>query len=161
MEKEDGKCCDHKGMCCPITGCPIKHILFTTAVAFFVMFGFEWVFHGIYMMPDYEATASLWRSEAEMQELFHICLIRKALMALAIGGLFCWLGKGCGGIKCPVKGAKFGLLIGLMLGASMFGSYLWIPIPMDMAIKWLVGDMLMGVLVGGILAITCRMVCKG
>lgn len=162
-EHKDG-CCgtggEKKGMCCPITGCPVKHVLLAAVLVFAVMFGFEWLFHGVYMMPDYEATADLWRSEEEMMGMMHICIIRKALMALAIAGLFCWLGRDCGGIKCPVKGAKFGLLIGLLLGASMFGSYVWMPIPLDMAVKWLVGDVVMGVILGAALGLACGKMCK-
>jgi hypothetical protein len=158
---ENKECCNQsEGLCCPISGCPIKHVVILAVTAFAVMFGLEWLFHGIYMMPDYEATASLWRSEAEMQGLFGFCMIRKGLMALAIAGLFGWAGKSCGGITCPVKGAKFGLLIGLLLGANDFGTYIWMPIPMDMAIKWLIGNTLIGVVLGAVLAVVCGKVCK-
>lgn len=158
----ENKECSNKseGMCCPISGCPVKHVLIAAVVAFAAMFGLEYLFHGIYMMPDYEATASLWRPESEMQGLFHICLIRKGLMALAIAGLFCWAGKSCGGICCPVKGAKFGLLIGLLLGANDFGTYLWMPIPLDLAVKWLIGNTLIGVVTGALLGLVCGKLCK-
>lgn len=152
MENEE-KSCSTGGMCCPITGCPVKQVVISAVAVFAVIFGFNWLFHGIYMMPDYKATAALWRSEEEMQGMMHICLIQKGLMSLAIAGLFCWLGKNCGGIGCPVKGAKFGLLIGLLLGASMFGSYMWLPIPLEMAVKWLLGDVVMGVLIGAVLGL--------
>lgn len=159
---EDNKSCSTGGgMCCPISGCPIKHILILAVTAFVVMFGLEWLFHGIYMMPDYEATASLWRTEAEMQGLFHICLIRKGLMALAIAGLFGWASKACGGINCPIKGAKFGLLVGLLLGANDFGTYIWMDIPLELAIKWLVGNTLIGVVIGAVLGIVSgKLICK-
>ncbi len=41
--------------------------LIPLAVAFAVLFVFQWLFHGVYMMPAYEATASLWRSKEEME----------------------------------------------------------------------------------------------
>lgn len=149
--------CESKegGMCCPISGCPIKHVLAATVVAFVMMMGFDFLYHGQYMMSDYRATASLWRPEADMQKYFHICLISHGISALAFAGLFCWAGKSCGGICCPVKGAKFGLLAGLLVGACGLASYAWLPLEsMDIPLKWLTGDALKGVITGAVLALT-------
>lgn len=134
--------------------------LIPVAAVFATMFVFNWVFHGMYMMPDYQATASLWRPEAEMQNLMWVCIVSKLIMAFAITCLFCWVAQGCeSGGKCTKKGAKFGFKIGLLLGAQQFSSYIWLPIQMDMAVKWFVGDVIMGVLIGIVLAYVMRF-CK-
>lgn len=139
----------------------IKCLIPVVAV-FATIFGFQWLYHGVYMMPDYEATASLWRPKEEMEGMMWICILTKLIMAFAITCLFCWVAKGCeSGGRCPMKGARFGLKIGLILGAHDFASYMWLPIQMDMAVKWFVGDVIMGVLIGVVLAFVMGMCKKG
>lgn len=136
--------------------------LLPVGVAFAVLFGFQWLFHGVYMMPQYEATASLWRSKEEMEKMLWVCMGTKLVMAFAVTCLYCCMAKGaaCGG-KCPKTGAKFGLKIGLLLGAHDYASYAWLPIPREMAASWFAGDVLMGVLIGVALAFVCRLCNKG
>lgn len=140
-----------EGMCCPLTGCPVKKVIVAWLFVFATMFGYEWAFHGMYMMPDYLATAALWRDEAEMEAMFHICIIRKAVMAFVIAGLYCWLSRaehGC----CTKFGIKFGAMIGLLLGINSYSMYAYMPIPHEMAVKWLIGEVLMGVVIGVVLS---------
>lgn len=152
-----GEC---KGMVCPITGCPIKKVLMATIVTFLVTMAYDWVFHGIYMMPDYQATASMWRTEAEMQSLFNICILYHAVLAFGVAGLYCFVGKNasCGG-ACLKTGLRFGLLLGLIIGISHFASYIWMPIPMAMAVKWLAGSVVWGLIVGFVLSLLSKKCC--
>ncbi len=142
--------CKKKGLKC----------LIPFVAVFATIFIFDWLFHGIYMMPAYEATASLWRPQAEMQELMWVCWLSKAIMAGVITCLFCCMAKGaaCGG-KCNKTGAKFGLKIGLLLGAQQFASYIWLPIDMSMAINWFAGNVILGILIGVVLATLKRKFC--
>lgn len=136
--------------------------LVPVAAVFVTIFIFEWLFHGVYMMPAYQATAEHWRPESEMQGLMWVCILTKLIMAFAITCLYCWIAKGspCGG-KCTKTGAKFGFKIGMLLGAQQFASYIWLPIEMDMAVKWFAGNVIMGVLIGIVLALVSRMCKKG
>lgn len=154
----EGKTC---GMKCPLTGCPIAMVLAATIVAFVVTMGFDWVFHGIYMKEAYEATKDMWRPEEEMQNFFHICLIYHGVLAFGIAGLYCWISRflPCSG-KTPKAGLKFGFFVGLIIGISHFGSYIWMPIPMDMAINWLIGSIVWGMLLGFVLSQLGRLCCK-
>lgn len=129
---------------------------------FATIFIFEWLFHGVYMMPAYEATASQWRPMEEMQGMWWVCFGTKAIMAAVICCLFCWVAKGCESQgKCTKKGAKFGFKIGLLLGAQQFASYAWLPISLDMAVNWFIGNVIMGVLIGVVLAKVTSMCPKG
>lgn len=144
--------------------CPSKKgvkCLIPVAAVFVTIFAFQWLFHGVYMMPQYQATAGMWRPEGEMQQMMWVCIVSKLIMAFAITCLFCWIAQGCESQgKCPKKGAKFGFKIGLLLGAQQFASYAWLPIDMKMAVNWFIGDVLMGILIGVVLAFTCQMTCK-
>jgi hypothetical protein len=44
----------------------IKRLILAIIVAFVVLWATDFLIHGIWMMPDYRATQSLWRPEAEM-----------------------------------------------------------------------------------------------
>jgi len=153
----DNQSCSSNGNCNGKKG--IKCLIPVVAV-FAVIFVFQWLYHGTYMMPLYEATASMWRPEAEMQNMMWVCISTKLVMAMVISCLYCCMAKGaaCGG-KCPKTGAKFGLKIGLLLGAHDFASYMWLPVQMEIPLKWLVGDVIMGVLIGVVLALICQK-CK-
>ncbi len=119
------------------------------AGAFVAMFAFEWVFHGIIMMPSYASTAHLWRSQDEMKAMFTFCVMRKLLMAGVLAWIFSYVYEAKGtGIR-----TQFGMYIGLLMGLLEFGAYVYMPIPMGMAICWLAGYTLMGILVAWVVAI--------
>jgi len=140
--------------------CCVKGFILPVIAVFATIFGFEWAFHGIHMMPYYEATAELWRDQATMESLFHISLIRQAVTAVLLVLLYCWISKGCccGGGTIKV-GATFGLLIGLLLGIWDFGAYAWLPVPISIPLHWLGGSVIMGITVGVVLAFFKRC-CK-
>lgn len=154
---EDKKC----GMTCPLTGCPVSKVLINTIVAFVVTMGFDMFFHGTYLKDAYEATASMWRSDEEMKQFFDLCILYHAVLAFGIGGLYAWISKNasCGG-KCHKTGLKFGFFIGLILGVSHAASYIWMPIPQELALNWLGGTIVWGLLLGLALSLVCRVTCK-
>jgi len=145
-----------------MTECKVTKCIIPVIAVFLTIFGFEWLFHGMYMMPQYEATASQWRPMDQMQQFWWVCLSTKLVMAAVITCLYGWMAKGCAMQgKCTGKGVKFGLKIGVLLGAQQFASYVWLPIPMEMAVSWLVGNIIMGILIGIVLSIVFRMCNKG
>ncbi len=147
-------------MTCPITGCSLKKILIGTVVVAVVTFLFDWIFHGMLLKADYEATAALWRPQAEMQGMMSFCIIYHLVLAFGVSALYCYFAKGreCKG-ACPNTGTKFGLLLGLILGITNFAAYIWMPMPLELAIKWLAGSIVWGVIVGYVLSMLCSK-CK-
>jgi hypothetical protein len=126
-------------------------------VAFVALFGFDWIFHGTIMMDSYKATAAMWRPEVEMQSYVWVCIVRQIVTAIIFACLFCTCLKTCGGC-CPVmKGMKLGLKLGLLLGIAAFGTYAWMPIPMEMALAWLAGETIKGVFVGAVLGVCYKL----
>jgi hypothetical protein len=149
---DNKQCCStDKGSCSTEKkGCCMMKCLSAVVIAFIALFAFDWVFHGQLMMDQYKATASMWRPEAEMQDYMWVCIVTKIVMAGVFACLFCKCCAMCDG--CPVaKGMKLGLKLGLLLGACAFSTYAWMPIPMEMAIYWFVGDVAKGIFVGAVL----------
>lgn len=149
-----------QGLTCPITGCPVKHILIATVAVFAVTFAFDWLYHGVYLKDMYEATAAIWRPKAEMDAMMGVCLVYHAVLAFGVSALYCMMAKNCAcGGGCPKTGMRFGLLLGLVIGIVHFSSYIWLPISMDLALRWLGGAVVWGVLTGYVLSLVKSKCC--
>lgn len=126
--------------------CDTKKWLKTALITFVITFGFDWLVHGKLLMDQYEATASLWRPKEEMEGMMNLCIARHALMALVFSCLYmCWKSKctmgAVGSPDCPYKkSVGFGLKIGLLLGINAAAAYIYMPIPQELAISWLVAE---------------------
>lgn len=154
---DKGSCSTEKGKC-PITGCCMMKGLMVILLAFAALFAFDWVFHGKIMMDQYVATASMWRPEADMQNYWWVCVVTKLVTAVVFACLYCRF-CGCADGVCPVKkGVKLGFKLGLLLGVASFSMYAWMPIPMNMALAWLAGDVVKGMFVGAVIGMVYK--CK-
>ena len=144
---------------------------------FAFLFGYDWLVHGKLLMADYEATASMWRSQEEMQQFFGWCIAYHAALAAVITCFFkkfrcatsgccacCKCGPDCKCAKesatscCPIKsgGLCFGIKVGLLLGLAHASSYIWMPIPADLAVKWFFAYLVQGIGAGVVLGMLCK-----
>lgn len=157
---------------CSSQGCLVKWLV-AAAVTFAVLFGCGYVIHHIWLMPIYQQTVALWLLMDQMQQMFPLLMLYYVALALIISALFCKIKKAkmaacatdgsmsecrIGGRHCPIKfGICFGLLIGLFMGVQCAGSYIWMPIPKELAVKWLIGDVVQGLIIGVVLSLLCGM----
>lgn len=151
---------EEQGMTCPLTGVPVCRIITLTIAAFIAIAASNYVIHVMYMMPQYEATAALWRDKAGMEAFSQYMHIGNALLALGIAGLYalsCCKTESCG--ACTKSSLVFGLFLGLALGAPCFASIAWLPIPMEMATSWLITSIGQGLFIGFVLSLVCK-TCK-
>ena len=158
---------------CPVKGC-LGKLLCTAVPTFIVLFVAGYLIHHVWLMPIYQATASLWRPMDQMKEMMPLMLLYYAVLSLAISALFCKVKKGkmaciaaageeaeckIAGKHCPIKcGICFGLVIGTLMGTMCAASYIWMPIPGELAVKWFIGDLLQGIAIGVVLMMICH--CK-
>ncbi len=160
---------------CPIKGCFGK-LLGGAIVTFIVLLGCGYAIHHVWLMPIYQATASLWRPMGEMKEMMPLMMGYYAVLSVIIAALFCKMKKAkmaciategaesqckVGGKYCPIKlGICFGVMVGLFMGVLSAGNYIWMPIPSELAIKWFVGDLVQGIVLGIVLALACHCCSK-
>lgn len=158
---------------CPVQGC-LGKLLCTAVPVFIVLFVMGYLIHHVWLMPIYQQTAALWRPMGEMKEMMPLLLAYYAALSLVISALFCKVKKGkmaiiaaegsqaeckIAGKNCPIKfGICFGAIIGLLMGVQCAGSYIWMPIPGELAVKWFIGDVVQGIVIGVVLALICY--CK-
>jgi hypothetical protein len=116
------------------------------SVAVFVAWSvMDFIIHGVLLASTYEVTAQLWRPMAEMK--MGLMYIVTAVSALAFAGLYAAMAAN----KSVSTGALYGLLFGIPFGVSMgLGTYTFTPIPLFLAVAWIVGT-LVEMIVGGVI----------
>lgn len=148
MNNEKSGCAASPGsFVCPITGFKfcIKPRFLVAALVMIVWTNlFAWFWHGSYLASSYQATASLWRAPADMQQ--GVLSGGLALMAFFATYIF---SKGYEGTGWK-EGLRFGILITLFLFGLGLVTYATQPIPFSLIEMWALGD-LITYSVGGIL----------
>ena len=113
----------------------MKERLIATVVTFIAWFGLNYLFHNLFLMPDYELTAQLWRPKAEMNCVSG--MLSSLLAALAFVFTYCRMVKD----KTQAKGTKLGFLVGIIVGIGAgLGSYSYMPITEKIAIVWFIAN---------------------
>jgi hypothetical protein len=127
----------------------MKRLLLAIVAAFVLVFGTDFLIHGLWLNSDYEATKSLWRPESEMQTHFHWMLIAQFLSAVTF--VIIWA-KGFAG-RDIATGITFGLLMGLFQGIWAIINHVVMPVPGALATKWLLAGVVQCVLLGIVTAL--------
>jgi len=112
----------------------IKRLILAIVVAFVVLWGTDFLIHGIWMMPDYRATQSLWRPEAEMGSYMGWMLCAQLLFVITF--VLVWakgFASSTNRISCAIG---YGLLMGLFSGVWAIIMYVVVPMPCSIAAKW-------------------------
>lgn len=105
----------------------------------------DYVLHSRILSSTYQATAHLWRPEAEMKNGL------LAIVTLISAAVFVYIYAAFISNKSMATAVKYGVLFGVCVGVSMgYGSYSVMPIPYSLALSWFLGTLVEAV-VGGIL----------
>ena len=125
-----------------------KRLLICTLVVFVFMFFYEFVFHGVLLHADYELLPSIMRSEEASQGLIHFLILGLLVMSWALCVIFerGYENKGL------VEGARFGLLLGILMSAPSLIFFAVMQFPGDLIVKWIIGGLLELVVAGMLLA---------
>lgn len=115
------------------------------ALAIYIVL-YEWLFHGGILGGLYQATASVWRPEADMQDYFLWMLSGQLLFAF----IFCLLFI-CTRCQANIKdGATYGLLIGLLMASGSLAYYAVLPIPLTLLAWWILGGLIEAIIAGAL-----------
>jgi hypothetical protein len=134
--------------CMPQCG---RHSFFILATAAAIIFCFEVVAHSLLLVLDYaDMRPDIWLSlETISNTMMGWIIAKQALLAILATCIFSKYYKGDG----MRGGIRFGLYFGLLLGLAGSGSYLYLPIPINISLKWLASGVLEGLCVGIAIAI--------
>ncbi len=129
----------------------MKRYILAVIAVFLAWSVLDFLIHGMFLKSTYEATASLWRPEAEMK--------MGLMSAVTLISSFCFVAVYSFLIekKSMASGFKYGLLFGLGAGTGMgFGTYSYMPITLFLASSWFVGTLIEITLGGTILGLIYR-----
>jgi hypothetical protein len=129
-----------------------KRYLLATVVGSIFVFLYEMLVHGHLLMPMYEETKELWRTQDDMAEYLS--------MAMGIQFLFvailCFIFTRNYEEKGMDEGVRFGAMFGLLLGLMAFAPYVWMPISMTLAVAWAAVTFVELLLLGIIFSLTYK-----
>lgn len=129
-----------------------KHFIIATICTFIAIYFYEFALHVGYLMDLYLQTPDLWRTPEDMEQYIPYIYFYQFSMALAITWIFVQGYENRG----LMEGIRFGTALGLLMGASMFASYTYMPISGELAIKWFLGYFVEGLIVGVVLSLTYK-----
>jgi hypothetical protein len=115
-----------------------KRWLLASVAVLVVLAVLEFLIHGVLLSDLYRQTASVWRSEAEMQKMMWIFWVGMLVFAPFFALIYVkGYEKGKPGLG---QGFRYGLYVGVMLSVMhSFGWYVILPIPLALAFYWLLG----------------------
>ncbi len=124
----------------------VKRFLMAALAVFVVGVVFDYLVHGVALMPAYRALKDVWRPDMEAVTwiMYPVALVCSVLFVyIFIKG---YEGKGV------IEGLRFGLFLGTYVSLGMaFGSYVMVKIPLFLAIQWLIAGVL-GLMIQGAVA---------
>ena len=128
----------------------LKSVILAIITVFIAWSVLDFLIHGMLLKEAYEATAHLWRPMQEM----NMTLMHGVTLVLAI--LFVELYAFCVSDKSLSMGLKFGVIFGLAAGVMAASSYLYMPIPLSLAIDWSVGTLVEFVVAGWLVGLLVK-----
>jgi hypothetical protein len=112
-----------------------KRWVIASIVVFVVHEVISYLVHGVLLSGVYQATASLWRPMAEMNQMMWIMWVGDLVWVFLLVYIFI---KGYEA-KGWLEGLRFGLLFGVFFSLPMaLGSYAMMPMPFSLAVYWFV-----------------------
>lgn len=122
-----------------------KRLILAILVAFVFVLATDFLIHGVWLQPTYHATASLWRTEPEMQARMGWTFGAHFLAALTFVVLWA---RGFAEQACLRCAVMYGLFMGLFSQAGTIMTYVVTPVPAEIPLKWFFSALVQAVLLG-------------
>ncbi len=122
-----------------------KRIIIAILAVFLAIFATDYLIHGIWTKSNYAATANLWRPEATMQKYTPWLFGGQFVIAVGFTMLWARIAMGGAGLICALA---YGFFVGLMFAGNSLIVYAVQPIEHHIIMKWIIGGMVQGVVVG-------------
>ncbi len=110
-----------------------KRFALCTLAGFIFVFAYEFIVHGILLVPTYELTPNLWRPMEEYESFIPFMTAMQIITTMVL----CYIYTRHHENKGITEGLRFGAMLGLLLGLMQFASYAWLPISIGLALAWL------------------------
>jgi hypothetical protein len=130
-----------------------KRLMLAIVAVFIGVAATNFLIHQVWLMSTYNATASLWRPQAEFMSHMGWLMLGQLLRVVMFVVLYAkgFADKAC--IRCAVM---FGLLMGVFFEANTLIVYATQPLPGELAVKWFLANVTQSVLMGLIVFFTYK-----
>ncbi len=126
-----------------------KKFIVAWIVVFIGWFLGSFVVHGILLRSDYLQLSGLFRSDADQQALFPLMLLAHVVLS----GAFVWIyARGVEAKPWLAQGLRFGVAVALLIVPLYLIYYVVQPMPFPVAVKQMVFDGIVTVILGAIVA---------
>lgn len=127
-----------------------QRYVISVLATFVFVFLYDFLVHGFLLGDLYRQTAQLWRSEEEYK--MPVMLMSEFGFSAVLAYIFTlnYEGKGVG------EGVRFGLWIGMLLGAIEIGKYSYMPVPIILMLSWVLAALLTGLGSGIVLSLVYK-----
>ncbi len=122
-----------------------KRIIIAILAVFLTIVATDFLIHGLWTKPNYVASANMWRPEATMQK--YMPWVFGGQFVIAIGFTMIWarIALGGAGLICALA---YGFFVGLLFAGNSLIVYGVQPIEHHIIMKWIIGGLVQGVIVG-------------
>ena len=114
----------------------VKRFIFGCLGVFSFIFLYEWILHGGFLNELYMQSASLWRTEDELQSHYFWQVMGQAVLAVGFCRLFLMKKIETGTLA---EGARFGVWVGLILCSPYLILYAAQPLSRELIFSWCAG----------------------
>lgn len=128
-----------------------KRLILSIIVIFVGVFASDYFIHEIWLKPDYQASASLWRTPQDMQKHFPYLLAGQFIAA----SMFVLIWAHAAVVSLP-RACAFALCMGLAKQSATFIAFFSQPLPSSIAVKWVVSGLVQALVMGVLLYFTYR-----
>jgi hypothetical protein len=122
-----------------------KRLILAVVAVFVTIWVADFLIHHVWLMSDYNATASLWRPATEMGSHLGWLFAAELLWSVAFVLIYA---KGFAAMNCLRCACLYGLFMGLFFESNTLVAYFSQPLPADLALKWFVANVARSVLAG-------------
>jgi hypothetical protein len=127
-----------------------KKFIIAWIVIFVVWLLGSFIVHGVLLHPDYMRVPGLFRTEGDEQKYFPLMILAHVILS----GAFVWIyARGVEAKPWAAQGVRFGIAIALLTAVPTYMIYFVVqPMPGDVVIKQILGDGVLTVVLGTIVA---------
>lgn len=110
-----------------------RSLIISMIVVFITVWVTDFVIHGVWLKPTYEATKELWRPEAEMMKTFPFMLLGQAIVAIAFTLIYAAF---VAEKRSMASTLLYAVCAAMLLGGSNVIMYAVQPFPGSLVAKW-------------------------
>jgi hypothetical protein len=133
---------------------PMKRIILAIAACFVLLSAGRYLIHNVWLADVYLETGAVWRDQESM--LSHLWVLYVANLILAGAAVLIYI-RGIEPKPWLGQGIRFGILLALVTAVPQsLVEWVVLPVPYQLALRWIIGEGVLAVLAGVLAAVICQ-----